>query len=1149
MESKLNTINKLDKNLCTGCGACYNICPKNAIEMKADKDGFLQPVIDDEKCINCGLCASICPQLSENVKFNQVRHAYGIKCKDNVRNKCSSGGAFGAIARWAISEGGVVFGAAYTDDFKGLVHVAAKDEETLQKLYKSKYFQSDTNISFREVKNLLENTRAPVVFAGCPCQVSGLKSYLRKEYKNLVTIDILCHGVVSPAVYKQFIEEFFGDVDSPISNVDFRSKRFGWACNVLVEAKDGTERVSPYKGDYFNSFLWGYSQRNACFECKYARPERVADITLGDFWGIDGILPKMNDKKGVSLMLSNTEIGDKVIKNLKPYIQEIEECDYQKVLNVIKDVNWALRQPGVKPENHDAFFYRLSRGDTIAQALRYASNNHYDVGIFGWWFEDQWTNYGSTLTYYALMEYVSSLGLSVCMLTSPFHKKENASDFVKKHGYIMSKTYKFDQFYKHNENIDTFLIGSDQLWFYNCYKTWGYSLFLDFAKNETKKISYSTSFGHKNPHIPDSEIPKLKQLLSRFDAISTREIDGVDIMKNMFGLEAVQAVDPVFIVDYKNWEMIAADAKRKTEGDFIFTYMLDPTDDKLKALKHFSNKLGMKVVSMTDKQYQNNEKLEMLKDFGPLKGGTIEELIYHFMNAKYVLTDSYHGSCFSILFQKNFTGIINAKRGVSRFDSLDRLFKVGDRFVTDAKEILNKDHLLSRPEYNIITPLVKKESARSKAWLASQLLNVPVKNEKLEMLEEPKNAITPPKPAENPHARTLNDIKFLHYLGYNVGRWLKDNGITNISVYCDEDCLDLFEEFLIAHQFDEAITIEGYYSTKEFEFKHFQSINFGRVYFEKGVPVKGNILYFSDLKQSFGTDCKVFNFTNCVWRALAYANVFRPLVQFKKQNPNVNILCVNYPVMPPEENRDAREKEIMLHALDYDYVNIKKKLPDTLNVFKEKGYTHDDWIELFRAADSEIDVNGKRKYLKFNHKLKNIENGHRITLGQPGNPEKRVFVFGGCMTFGYGCEDKDTTSSNLQKLFNENGINYCVENYGLFLNYRRKDMYQTLFDLPVQNGDIIIVETWSATPEICQQYFDFLNLRQALYRPHNYGDVFIDYSHVSYIGQKLIANMIYEHIKSSNFYIGAKELVPDIDVSAPNVFGIPNNLLTGGGSK
>lgn len=1127
----MNNIDLLSRKKCTGCGMCSDICPKAAIRMIVNTEGFYEPFVQGELCVDCGICAQTCPQMNP-VSYDRAEEAYAVICRDDIREQCSSGGVFGAVAQWAISMKGTVFGAAFTDDFKKVRHIKAANADELKKLYKSKYFQSETSDIFSDVKETLKETDKPVVFCGCPCQIAALRNYLGKDYDNLITIDLLCHGVVSPKVYEQFLNEITNDIDEPITNVDFRSKKKGWSCNLVVDTADSTQRIDPYDGTYFRSFLWGYSQRNVCFECKYARPERVGDITLGDFWGIDNILPEMNDKKGTSLVLCNTQKGRTVLEKISKYISKQKSCDMQDMLNAVSDVNWALIKPGIRPQNRDVFFYRLSKGDTVQNAFNYASTAHFDVGIFGWWFEDQWTNYGSTLTYYALMEYVSSLGLSVCMLTSPYHKAENASDFIKGHGYRISPTYSFADFRKHNANIDTYLLGSDQLWFYDCYKRWGHSLFLDFADDDKKKVAYATSFGHKDPHIPDSEINELKRLLHRFDAVSSRETDGVDILKNKFGLgSAVQNLDPVFLCDIKNWQDIADEAERKANGDFIFTYMLDPTEEKIAALKHLSLTLGHKIVAVTDKQYNKDAKEDMLKECGILKNATISELIYHLMNAKYVLTDSYHGTCFCLIFRKSFASVINAKRGTSRFDTIAELFGVGDRFVTDPMKIINNQKLLLRPDYSHIDIKIKKEANRSRAWLNDKLLSPCV---------EKKADIDPL------HQRIIKDFNILNQLGYNVGRYLMDMGINTISVYCDLKYLDIFEPFLVSLNIDSSVNVTGYYSDKDFMYRYEQSINFGCAYFQKGMPQKGVVVYVSDSPKVVNIgDCKVLSLVSLMWEAMAYASIFRPLVQFKKEYPEVNMLVVNYPRFPASGYRDSREEDMINHKSDFFYENLEKNIPESFSVFKNKGYSNEDWLELFRAADSELNYEGKRRYTEYKSKLKNIIDGHRITPNRPNECSRSIYMIGGCTTFGYGCADTETTSYYIQELINNDNEAISVENYGAFLNYRRKDMYQILFDLPVKSGDIVVVEVWRSIPSICSDFFDFLDLQNIFYRPHNYGNVFIDYSHLSSVGQEVVAKKIYQHLKEVDYY---KENTQKADynrcvINPISIYGIPNDHL------
>ena len=182
-----NNVNILDKTQCTGCGLCYNLCPKQAIKMEADVEGFLTPVIDESVCVDCGICKNNCPQMAGNIAYQEVNHAYAVICADEIREKCSSGGFFGAVGKWAIKKGGTVFGAAYSDDFRKVLHKKAQTEKQLLALCKSKYLQSDTGTIYSEVKEELLRDK-PVVFCGCPCQVDALKRYLKKDYPNLLQI-------------------------------------------------------------------------------------------------------------------------------------------------------------------------------------------------------------------------------------------------------------------------------------------------------------------------------------------------------------------------------------------------------------------------------------------------------------------------------------------------------------------------------------------------------------------------------------------------------------------------------------------------------------------------------------------------------------------------------------------------------------------------------------------------------------------------------------------------------------------------------------------------------------------------------------------------------------------------------------------------
>ena len=222
-----------DKSLCAGCSACANICPKKCIEMVADDRGFLYPSVNVSECVQCGLCNKICPFLNPK-EVREDKNAYAAYYKDeSVRGLSSSGGLFGCLAEDILNQNGVVFGAAFADDFKSIKHIGIERKEDLPKLYGSKYLQSVIGDSYKSAENYLKADRL-VLFVGTSCQISGLKAYLRKDYNNLLTIDVICHGAPSPLVWRDYVAEKEQKYGSKIVGANFRNKRFGWGKSVLL---------------------------------------------------------------------------------------------------------------------------------------------------------------------------------------------------------------------------------------------------------------------------------------------------------------------------------------------------------------------------------------------------------------------------------------------------------------------------------------------------------------------------------------------------------------------------------------------------------------------------------------------------------------------------------------------------------------------------------------------------------------------------------------------------------------------------------------------------------------------------------------------------------------------------------------------------
>lgn len=345
-------INITDKSKCCGCSACANVCPKKCIVMISDKKGFLYPSVNKSECVSCGLCNKICPIL--NPKSNvEEKSAYAAYNKDDeTRKVSSSGGIFGCIANEILNKGGVVFGAAYADDFKSIKHTGIEKKEDLPKLYGSKYLQSEIGDSYQSAEVYLKTCRE-VLFVGTSCQIAGLKAYLRKDYENLLTVDVICHGTPSPRVWKDYADEKENEFQSKIVAADFRNKRFGWDKSVLLLLfANGKEYCAlGSKDDYIKGFLMNLYLRESCYKCVCKGNNVLSDISLGDFWGIEGVLPNFSDNKGASAVILNTEKGKAFFEKLKSELV-IEKVDYSDVLKG----NPALVSPVAKPDKSEKFW-------------------------------------------------------------------------------------------------------------------------------------------------------------------------------------------------------------------------------------------------------------------------------------------------------------------------------------------------------------------------------------------------------------------------------------------------------------------------------------------------------------------------------------------------------------------------------------------------------------------------------------------------------------------------------------------------------------------------------------------------------------------------------------------------------------------------
>lgn len=372
----------------------------------------------------------------------------------------------------------------------------------------------------------------------------------------------------------------------------------------------------------------------------------------------------------------------------------------------------------------------------LAEVFENVKNEKYDVGVIGVWYG---CNYGSIATYYALSKVLQSMGKSVLMIEKPQIGSNDYNDYelgfthsrrFASERYNISERYKLSELGKLNDLCNAFLLGSDQLWNYGISKNTGKAFYLDFAASDKKKIAYGTSFGHGIDFAPVEERKVIAEYMAQFDGIALREDDGVKICENDYGINAIQALDPVFLADEKIYEPLIEKSKVKIEEPYLLAYILDPTGEKIKAIEEVAKKKGdLPIYYIVDGLPQNFKKNKaLLGNANVLENVEVEEWLSALYNANFVITDSCHGASFALIFKKDFVAICNKARGFSRFASLGRLFKVETHIVSKASDILNNEAALAPVDYEKVDKIMTTEKDRCYKWLYD-VLNCPKKTE------------------------------------------------------------------------------------------------------------------------------------------------------------------------------------------------------------------------------------------------------------------------------------------------------------------------------------------------------------------------------------------------------------------------------------
>ena len=718
---------------CTGCGACRNVCPSDAIFLHHDKTGFLKPSVDSGRCIGCRKCLEVCPVMAigaaPSVLASPAKNFMEPSCfaawgPYDVRVKSSSGGVFSTVAKLIISEGGFVFGARWDEDFNCVIE-GTNCLENIQPFCHSKYVQANTELSFREVRELVESGIL-VGYFGTPCQIAGLRSYLGElQYRNnLMFFDLVCFCAPSNEVFKKYLDENWGR--SHVKDVVFRDKKYGWSpTGFRVDLKDGTSVYPRFEDDLYQQIFHGVLARNeVCEHCHFAHFPRQGDFTIGDFWGIDFHDASWNDGSGTSLVLVNNKKADDFFLKLKDEFARSKKVPLEWALN---KGNRIIGQ-GRERNYRWAYLNKLLETKSFNIAAYNAIHGIHDIGLVCLCNH----NIGNNMTNYALYAYLSACGYSVLLIDkwddNSFCKYDDKfSRFLKTPypSYDVASGYRTkNDMEKLNTLVSGFVLGSDQLLRSGFIEGMEFHPLCDWVHSYKWKIAYATSFGVDTFEGSIELKKKVSFLLKRFCAVSVREKSGVRLCREL-GVEAKHVLDPVFLCNMKNYDLMAQyGGIRLPQKPFTFAYVLDPTEEREDLLHAVAEHKTSGVVRAIIDDDEKPDRIQ-LWNIDTLCCAKDEEWLSHIKNCDFFVTDSFHGICFALIFKKQFCVIYNKWqwRGLARIRDILELFGLQERLVEDLEELKARDFFDTAIDYTKVYAILDAERKSSSAWLESCIQN------------------------------------------------------------------------------------------------------------------------------------------------------------------------------------------------------------------------------------------------------------------------------------------------------------------------------------------------------------------------------------------------------------------------------------------
>lgn len=709
-------------DVCTGCSACAQRCPAGAISMIPDEEGFVRASVNPKACIHCNLCNKVCPvgEGKENAAHD-ARAAYATwNANLPELQKSSSGGLFSLFARRTLLADGVVCGAVY--DNQGVVyHDLVESEAGLDRMRGSKYVQSEMRDCFPRLKKELVAGRQ-VLFTGTGCQVAGLRAFLGKDYENLMLLEIICEGTPSPAVWQKHLRSLCPDMKE-LSYLSFRDKKYGWTQTIVVKYRTSCdeEKIMVSHGTqdpYIMTMFGAITQARNCYQCKFREGRAGADVTIGDMWGLGVVAPDAAPKCGASVLLVQTPKGAAAWEELKAttgYCREIAP------LSAGINNGYLYRAPVIDPAARTLFYRNHMAGVPLSQNAAQALQKANRVAILN---HVGHANYGSNLTAYALQEYLRRQGYDAKVVSlRPF--RSPYPEAIRPYLSFISSVLRFtpdvygpSSCARLNKDFDTFIVGSDQVWRYprpwirRCAEP---SFYLEFAAQGKRRIAYAASFGISTYEGPKHLVKRFYKALRDFDAVSVREHDGLDILRDRFDYtDAVAVMDPVFLLSARDWQRFTSASVQQVP------------DNQMSVVLFYHKKEAEAAVQRC--AAENNLYLDKLE---PARLDVMTWLKTLSLS-RLIVTDSFHTLCFAVIFRRPFVVISSAKHGKSRLRDFMHNVGLQHRFIDldelpldELPEVLCRVAARHDVYASNFTNVLAEKIQRSSQWLLDAMKRTP----------------------------------------------------------------------------------------------------------------------------------------------------------------------------------------------------------------------------------------------------------------------------------------------------------------------------------------------------------------------------------------------------------------------------------------